>query len=72
MPDTNYTGTIVKLSTDPRLVKIRTSEGPPPVEPTFFPLTADQWTLLCSTPDGKTVTVTAPSTGVTPTSVSRP
>jgi hypothetical protein len=69
---TDYIGTIVKLSTDPRTVKIRTSDGPPPVEPIFSPLTADQWTLLCSTPDGKTVTVTAPGTGVTPTSVSRP
>lgn len=70
MPD--YSGPIVKLSSDPRTVKIRTSDGPPPVEPIFSPVTADQWTLLCSTPDGKTVTISATGPGTTPTSVSRP
>ena len=66
-----YSGTIYKLSTDPRAVSIQVS--PPPADPVpFSPLTADQWALLCGTADGKTVTVTAPGPGTTPTSVSRP
>ena len=68
----SYKGTLKKLSTDPRAVSIDKTD-PPPAEPVAFtPLTDDQWQLLCGTPTGGAVTITAPGTGVTPTSVSRP
>lgn len=71
MPPT-YTGTIEKLVTDPRTVTIRPVPASDPPTFTFNPLTADQWTLLCTTPAGGTVTVNATGPGTTPTSVSRP
>lgn len=67
-----YTGTIEKLVSDPRTLTLRLIPASDPPTVSFNPLTADQWTLLCGTADGKQVTVTAPGPGTTPTSVSRP
>jgi len=67
-----YSGTIKKLDSDP-VKAVSLQVDPPPAPPvSFAPLTDAQWVLLCSTPDGKTVTITAPGPGTTPTNVSRP